>query len=433
MGPSDSRGFQITHKEGPMLRAREIRLPLQLRMVGGSASVTLNKPRCTIGSGRDNDMVLRDRYVSRTHATLEWKMGRLWLQDEASRNGCKVNNLRVERCVVNPGARIVLGHTILQLASAVEYDTTLGLVGQHESMKRVFERITRLGATDNPVLITGETGTGKELTARALHNSSNCSMGNFEPLNCGAIPRDLAESEFFGHARGAYTGALRERKGAFERADEGTLFLDEIGELPMELQPKILRALEEGEIQRIGENSRRHVCPRIIAATNRDLLREAERGRFRLDLYHRLAVGVIHLPPLRERKDDIPLLAQHFLNQCRSSGVQYKVTRKALKQLRRHLWLGNVRELRNAIYRATTEGGPDLKPADFEFLSTPPSVDQEREGTVRYLGRRFEEIKQDVYARILTHHDGNRSAAAAALGVPKSTFFDQVKVMGLVE
>ena len=429
MIPNENGGYVITRDERRSSRARETQGPLQLRVVGDSVSLDLIEPSCTIGSGRQNQLMLRDRYVSRVHASLQWHHGRLWIQDRESRNGTWVNNLRVERCEVGPGARILVGHTCIQLVNPIEYGPTLGLVGQHPSMKEVYDKINKLGATTNPVLITGETGTGKELTARALHNASSCCMGPFEPLNCGAVPRDLAESEFFGHARGAYTGAMRERQGAFERAAGGTLFLDEIGELPRDLQPKILRTLEEGEIQRIGESMRRMVDTRIIAATNRDLAQESRHGRFRLDLFHRLAVGVIHLPPLRERTSDVPLLVQHFLRQCNTCGIQHKVSRKALGRLKRHSWPGNVRELRNAVCRATMEGGPDLNPEDFAFLNT--GVSPDAEVGVPVVGRSMEEIKKDIFERTLVRFGGNRSAAAGALQVPKSTFFDQVRAMGL--
>ena len=430
MGQDDKVGYIVTRDERRSSRARDACHSLQLRVVGDSSTLDLAEPRSTIGSGRENHLVLRDRYVSRVHASLQWLAGRLWIQDEGSRNGTWVNNLKVERCEIGPGARIMVGHTCMQLVNPVQYGSTLGLVGQHPSMKEVFDKINRLGCTSNPVLITGETGTGKELTARALHNASGCSMGPFEPLNCGAVPRDLAESEFFGHARGAYTGAMRERLGAFERAAGGTLFLDEIGELPRDLQPKILRALEEGEIQRIGESKRRQVDSRIIAATNRDLARESRRGRFRLDLFHRLAVGVIVLPPLRARPSDVPLLVQHFLRQCSGSGVQHRVSRSALSRLKRYSWPGNVRELRNAVCRATMEGGPDLGPQDFDFLDGARER-SEVDGCVPFVGRTMEEIKRDVFEQVLRFHGGNRSAAAVALGVAKSTFFDQVRAMGL--
>ncbi len=432
MGAEQDSGFLITRKQRSSLRASEARSrPVEVRVVGDSASMELIKPCSTIGTGQQNDLVLRDRYVSRRHASLKWRGGRLWIDDEGSRNGTWVNNLRVERCEVGPGARILLGHTVVQVVSPTEYTSTVGLVGQHSAMKEIFSKIARLAVTSNPVLITGETGTGKELTARAVHNASGCRGGPFEPMNCGAVPRELAESEFFGHARGAYTGATRARVGVFERATGGTLFLDEIGELPRDMQPKILRALEEGEIQRIGDSKRRTVRSRIIAATNRDLAEESRRGRFRLDLFHRLAVGVINLPPLRDRADDVPLLVQHFLNQCSTSGGQYRVSRKALNRLKRHVWPGNVRELRNAVYRATMEGegDRDLGPGDFDFLES--SNLGASDDSVLFVGRTMEEVKRDVFARTLDRLGGNRSAAAAALDVPKSTFFDQARAMGL--
>ena len=427
---ADELEYIRTLDEGPNQGAAEPRQPLVVQVVGGQGTLALDGRSATLGSGQRNDLVLPDPYVSRVHASLKWEQGRLWIEDAGSRNGTWVNNLRVERCGLSQGARIKLGHTCLALDTRHNSGTQC-LVGEHRSIKLLVERIGRLGATSHPALVMGETGTGKELTARALHAASDRAQGPFEPLNCGAIPRDLAEAELFGHVRGAFTGASRARAGIFERASGGTLFLDEIGEMPLDLQPKLLRVLEEAEVQRVGDSRRLPVDVRVVAATNCDLLQAAQRGRFRLDLYHRLAVGVLELPPLRARVRDIPLLVQHFLNRD-PDGAQITVTREALEQLREHLWPGNVRELRNALCRAAMEQGPTLGPEAFSFLRrTRDAAKDSKEGYVLALGRTMEQIRCDSYRVALRSHQGNRTAAAAALGVPKSTFFDQVKAMGL--
>lgn len=303
------------------------------------------------------------------------------------------------------------------------------MVGEHVLMQQVRTLVRRLGPCPSPVLVCGETGTGKELVARALHRAGSCPPGPFEAVNCAAIPAELAESELFGHARGAFTGATRAYSGAFERAHGGTLFLDEIGEMPTRLQGKLLRVLEEGMIRRLGAEHPRRVCVRIISATNRDLERESEQGRFRLDLYHRLAVGIIGLPALRDRREDIPLLARHFVEELsRRDGRRYRLDPAVLSHLQSHAWNGNVRALRNAVERAVAIGEEVLSASHFAIDRSLRAAEPHG-GYVRYEGRSFSDIQREIYEKTLQEHGGNRSAAAAALGVAKSTFFDQVRAM----
>jgi DNA-binding NtrC family response regulator len=376
--------------------------------------------------------VLVDPYVSKHHCALSQVKGRLLVRDLSSRNGTWVNHARVDRCEVGAGARIVVGRTALQLlGDGPLRGRCFGLVGEHPSIRRVVEAVERLGAGQQPVLIQGETGTGKELVARGLHESSPCRTGPFEPLNCGAIPRELAESELFGHAEGAFTGAGRERRGAFERADGGTLFLDEIGEMPLELQPKLLRVLEEGVVQRIGEDRRRPVAVRVLAATNRDLTVEAERGRFRLDLYHRIAVELIRLPPLRDRLDDLPLLVQHFLELEAGKGVSVALEPRLLDALRKQPWPGNVRELRNVVRRLLDRCCEPSSRVELESVLEPVTATTAPAGLVSCLRRPMREIRREIYLLNLRACGGNRSAAAAALEVPKSTFFDHLRELGV--
>jgi DNA-binding NtrC family response regulator len=417
----------------PPHRAEEGTQPYGLRVLGTDRIVPLEQCRLSIGTARNNVLVLPDPYVSKRHCTLVKQTGGVWIVDEGSRNGTWVNCVRIDRCEVSSGARIVLGRTQLQVVGPVRDRGAHGIVGEHASMKRVLAEIERFGPTLRPVLLLGETGTGKELVARALHESSPSRLGPYEPLNCGAIPRDLAEAEIFGHVEGAFTGASRARRGAFERADGGTLFLDEVGEMPLELQAKLLRVLEEGFVQRVGDERRRPVTVRLIAATHRDLPREMERGRFRLDLYHRLAVGVVQLPALRERVEDIPLLAEHFLQQTTGEGTRLGLDESAIRFLQRQSWKGNVRELRNAIHRAVvaSAGGPYLRTDDFEFLLDAAGLRPADEGAVACVGRHFQDIRREAYLLNIRACGGNRSAAAVNLGIPKSTFFDQLKELGI--
>jgi len=251
-----------------------------------------------------------------------------------------------------------------------------GLVGTSPVMREVFRKIRLYGASDAAVVITGETGAGKELVAKALHDESARSEGPYAALNCAAISEQLLESELFGHERGAFTGAVREHRGYFERASGGSLFLDEIGEMPLHIQSKLLRVLEDGRVQRVGGERSRKVDVRVIGATNVPLEQAVVAQRFRADLYHRLAVLRIHLPPLRERVEDIPLLADNFLqffNQKYHKGVQ-RLTAEAMRLLQAYYWPGNVRELRNVIERMVVE-------TEAEAIGAPRMLSYADEGT----------------------------------------------------
>ena len=242
---------------------------------------------------------------------------------------------------------------LLRKEVAKEYSFD-NIVSKNEGMQKIFDIIKKIAQYKSTVLITGESGTGKELIARALHYNSERSQNPFLPINCGAIPENLLESELFGHAKGAFTDAIRTKKGLFEEADGGTLFLDEIGELPGQLQVKLLRVLQEGEVRRIGESKSIQVDVRIVSATVKDLVKEVNESRFREDLFYRLNVLPIHIPPLRERKEDIPLLIHHFIkkyNEVMNKNVA-GVDQKALEALMNYKWYGNVRELENTIERA---------------------------------------------------------------------------------
>ena len=227
------------------------------------------------------------------------------------------------------------------------------LIGQSEPIKRIWDMIDRVAATDARVLITGSNGTGKELVARWLHEKSPRANMPFVEVNCAAIPGELIESELFGHEKGSFTSAIRQHKGKFEQADGGTLFLDEIGDMSLAAQAKVLRVLQENRITRVGSDKDISVKVRVVAATNKDLPAEIEKGTFREDLYHRLSVIVIHVPALSERKDDIPLLAEYFIDQvCNEYGmVRRTITPEAIEELKKHTWTGNIRELRNVMER----------------------------------------------------------------------------------
>jgi transcriptional regulator with GAF, ATPase, and Fis domain len=228
------------------------------------------------------------------------------------------------------------------------------IVGESAALRKVLDQIALVAPSEASVLVLGESGTGKELIARAIHERSQRADGPLVKVNCASIPRDLFESEFFGHVRGAFTGAIRDRTGRFQLANGGTLFLDEVGEIPLDLQSKLLRVLQEGTFERVGEEKTRRANVRIVAATNRDLRREIEAGSFRQDLFFRLSVFPIELPPLRKRREDIPLLVRHFIEQARQRARcgNLQLTGEQMQRLQNYSWPGNVRELQNVIERA---------------------------------------------------------------------------------
>ena len=295
------------------------------------------------------------------------------------------------------------------------------------------------------VLITGETGVGKELVARAIHDASPRSDEALIHVNCAALPVSIAESELFGHVAGAFTGALRDRPGKFEVADAGTLFLDEVGELPIELQPKLLRALQQGEVQRVGSDKVHRVDVRVIAATNRNLEREVERGRFRPDLYHRLAVFPIRVPSLAERRDDIPMLATHFADQsARRLGVsRVRLAPEALGVLARAEWPGNVRELENLVSRAVLRATAGHDGATGTALVTPAHLDVAPPGVSPAapvsiatpsdvpLSARLDEFERLAIRDAVARNGGNWAAAARELGLHRSNLHHRAARLGL--
>jgi transcriptional regulator with GAF, ATPase, and Fis domain len=280
-------------------------------------------------------------------------------------------------------------------------------------MRQLFTLLERIAPTEDTVLVEGETGTGKELVAEAIHEQSQRAAGPFIVFDCSAVSEGVLESELFGHLRGAFTGAVADRLGAFEAADGGTLFLDEIGELPIQLQPKLLRAIERGEIRPVGDTNPRRIDVRIVAATNRNLADEVSRGRFREDLFYRIAVVSLRLPPLRERLDDVPLLVDHFVEQLRRGRRDAQVPESAQRAFRAHAWPGNVRELRNAVARSLSLGHyAEVQPAAVGEvdLSVPLKVARDR----------VAEAHERAYLReALRRAGGNVTHAAEIAGVSR--------------
>lgn len=314
------------------------------------------------------------------------------------------------------------------------------LVGNCPSIERLAEAISLIAERRSTVLITGETGTGKEVVARAIHEASG-RKGNLISLNCTALPETLLEAELFGHTKGAFTGAQQSRMGRFEAAQKGTIFLDEIGDMPLDLQAKLLRVLQEREIQRLGSSDSIPIDVRVIAATNADLLSKVEDGRFREDLYFRLNVVPIHLPPLRERFSDLPMLARHFVAKiCALENLEEKhLSRAALLRLEQHHWPGNIRELENTIERAVALSGrrEELIPADFllphTMKKTPASAGELSHLTLPESGLDFElivaGIERNMIDQALRRTNGNKSAAAELLGLKRTTLGAKMRTL----
>ncbi|MHB8873624.1 MAG: sigma 54-interacting transcriptional regulator [Myxococcaceae bacterium] len=344
-----------------LLRQRRVTLKVSSGPDAG-AELASSAERLSLGTMAGNDLVLTDRTVSRFHAELVRSDNGYRLHDLGSTNGTFVGNVRVVEAFVGAEATLRLGSTTLRLSVGKEQDDLplhpephFGrLIGGSVVMRALFARLAKLSASDATVMILGETGTGKELAAEALHQHGARAAKPLVVVDCGSIPGELVESELFGHERGAFTGATTERCGAFEAAEGGTIFLDEIGELPLAVQPKLLRVLESRQVKRVGADRYRPVNVRVVAATHRDLRAAVNRGSFREDLYFRLAVATVRLPPLRDYLEDLPLLLGHLWKETLAQlGLPERelppVSPEVLRELQAMPWEGNVRELRNFV------------------------------------------------------------------------------------
>jgi len=404
--------------------------------------ITLDGP-VTIGSDATCHLTLHDRAVSRKHAVIAYTDGQFTVKDLKSRNGTFLGGARVMEASVPLGAVITVGNSAIAIqprfhmrevapSSAREFGE---LYGESVGMRELFAVMERVAPTDVTVLIEGESGTGKELAARAIHRASSRASGNYVVFDCASIPRELAESELFGHRRGAFSGAVEDRQGALSRAHGGTICLDEIGEMPLDLQPKLLRALETGDIRRVGDDETRKVDVRVIASTNRDLSAEARRGTFRSDLLYRLEVVKLRMPPLRHRPEDVAGLVARLLSSKLAEGDV--IGGDNLRKLIGYSWPGNVRELRNVLDRAVALAP---KPARFAELvmnlgpmpTEPLTIGFSFPGVAA--SAKYKEAKRQLLASfdrafveaLLERHRGNISEAAAAAGLSRKALYDLI-------
>ncbi len=391
-----------------------------------------------IGQSEVCALRIKDREVSRRHAALDVEGRRLRITDLKSTNGTVVDGVPVLEGFLTGGEVVRLGSSALRIdryepegrVARAPRRTGFGrFVGQSPELTRLYPLVERLAQSDVSLVIEGETGTGKEVLAEAVHEHSSRRGAPYVVLDCTAIPPNLAESELFGHERGAFTGATAKRLGVFEQADGGTLFIDEIGDLDVSLQPKLLRALERGEVRRVGGNSLIKVDVRVIAATRRDLDRAVQEGLFRDDLFHRLAVGRIALPPLRRRRGDVAVLARHFWSEL-APGTP--LPHHLLQRWESYDWPGNVRELKNAIARQLVAGDTTVE----DEQAPPGDAEDALVGAERAMRdvlharlpfpvarlRVLEALQKAYVERALAEHDGSVERAAAALGIGRRYF-----------
>jgi transcriptional regulator with GAF, ATPase, and Fis domain len=382
---------------------------------GGHAMLLRNGDRVVLGSGRNADLRVEDPAVSQRHCQLRAHAGHVEIEDLGSKNGVYTGAVRVGSASVVDCGAFVIGRTSIVLRCGLDEDVPCadpvpGLVGGSLGVRRVAAEVRRHARTRAPILLQGESGTGKDVVARGLHQLSQ-RTGAYLPLNVGALPESLADAELFGHRRGAFTGALHSRPGAFEQADSGTLFLDEIADLPLAIQIKLLRVVEDGSVRPLGASSPLRVDVRIVSASWAMLEERVEKGSFRADLYHRLSTVVIQIPPLRQRKSDIPELSRALLRRIREEVGEKQLTSGALSRLVSYEWPGNVRELGSVLYRAAMSSTPAREiQAEHVQLSAARAAP------------RLAALGAHDATGLLREHHGNVSAAARAAGVPRSTF-----------
>jgi len=409
--PSDT-GPAGTRRVAPLSPVRALHA-LWLEVIAGpdvGRHVIAEVDEISIGTERANDLVLTDSSVSRHHVAIAVGRRGARIRDLGSTNGTRIDGVEIAEAMLRPGQRIELGHTtfavkahgVVQQPLASD-DHFADLLGESSAMRRVFALLPKLAAADTTLLLTGETGCGKSLLARALHRASARREGPFVIIDCGAIAPGLIESELFGHVKGAFTGATSDRPGALRAARGGTVLLEEVGELPLDLQPRLLRALEEREVTPVGSNQPVALDVRIIAATHRDLRTRVNTGDFRADLYYRLCVLTLRIPALRERRADIPLLVDSFHRELTGSPAPPDL----IATFAARDWPGNVRELRAAVERAHVMGEPDAPP------EAPPADDAEETVEFRVAKERIVARWEVEYlTQLMARHRGNLSQAA---------------------
>ncbi|MGD0529786.1 MAG: sigma 54-interacting transcriptional regulator [Polyangiaceae bacterium] len=393
---------------------------VELQDEAGARRIGLSKERLVVGTSTTADLVVHDVTVSSRHCALSVLGDGVAIEDLGSLNGTFVGSARIREAWGRAGTAVAIGHSTLVVLVAEARETAVqpgaplpGIAGGSIAMRRLADQVRRLARHALPVLIAGESGTGKELIARALHHEGPRRERPFVAINVTALPRELVESELFGHERGAFTGAHARRLGAFAEAEGGTLFLDEVGDLPIDAQPKLLRALDGYEVRRVGAaGSGNRADVRVLAATHAPLEQRVTAGEFRRDLFHRLECFVVHVPSLRDRRGDVAAIARELLQQLAPQVGSRTLSPSALARLAAHDWPGNVRELRNVLCRAadatTSASGIDAKDVDVAMRRETPAP--------------ANMLSAQAARVLLREHDGNLSAAARAASMPRTSF-----------
>ncbi len=383
----------------------------------------------TLGREFGNHIVLEDSFTSGRHARVERKAGGFLLRDLRSRNGSFINGARVLEAMLNDGDRVRIGQTELMFsAKKITEGESLPLASKNAIWQSQLERTPYIAQAQFPVLLTGPSGTGKDIMAQAIHRLSTRKSGPFVSVNCSALSESLVESELFGHVKGGFTGAVLDRKGAFEAARGGTLFLDEIGDLPLSLQPKLLRALENRQIRPVGSDRTIETDVRIVAATHHDLKKQVFDERFRADLYFRLNVIQVQMPALKERMEDFDDLFYTFARE-----VRVRFSFNAIQKLKCHRWPGNIRELKNAVSRAKAYWGTAEVQEDAveQLIDVMPGADGTTPDAFKPSRSVIKEIELEMIKSRLIANRGNQRKTANDLGMPKSTLHDRIRVYGI--
>ncbi len=447
---SGTNGTRLIERPGadPTLGVREARVSWMTDASDAAVS-RIGLTAIVLGSSQEADLVVGAPTVSARHVELRMVERGCLVRDLGSRNGTFVDGMLVTECTLTKSTLLRLGDAVVSVTLGEGEDevplsrsTNFGeLLGHGPAMRSVFAVLDRAARTDTTILLLGESGTGKELAARAIHARSPRAEGPLVVFDCAAVAPTLVESQLFGHARGAFTGATEARPGVFEQASGGTLVLDELGELPLELQPKLLRVLESRSVQRLGEVRTREVSVRIVASTNRNLGEEVRAGRFREDLFFRLSVVSVHLPPLRERTEEIPRLVAHFRRRLGGDDAP-EIPDELMRLLARHDWPGNVRELRNVVERFLALPGIDPAVVLGRGTTEPgsgPKVDPGRESEETAWDLPFHDAKARLtdrferryLERLLERHGGNISEAARIAGLSRQSCYRLMHKHGL--
>ncbi|MGE0788215.1 MAG: sigma 54-interacting transcriptional regulator [Sandaracinaceae bacterium] len=468
-GQGPSPATKITYIDGRPTTITLRRCKLAVLQGGEPKELTFERDVVSVGAMDDNDLVLEDETVSRNHCKIFREGDQYMIADLGSTNGTFVNRVRIREAWLHENCTVTCGKTDIKFQPVDEklrivpsdQERYGDMIGKDRKMREIYAILDKIAPTDTTVVIEGETGTGKEVAARTIHQASRRKDGPFMVFDCGAVPENLIESELFGHEKGSFTGAIATRQGVFEMANGGTVFLDELGELALDLQPKLLRVLEQREVKRVGGAKPIKVDVRVVAATNRDLEEEVRQGRFREDLFYRLTVVRLKLPSLRERPEDIQVLAQHFLEQGRFNRDRlggrkvHGFAPEVVARLGEYEWPGNVRELHNVVERAVSfaegdqvelsdlpehigyprsSGGDALAEKTNPSLELPDALPRKKMAAGPFKDAKEQWVasfEEDYIALLLKKNKGNISHAAKEADIDRKYFRKLMKKYGI--